>query len=288
MDHQTNITIPTSECRFGPAAPKLSTFEVLDQNFNISYGDGECLNGHVGYETVSFAGIETKIQKVGLAYLAGWFGDTVSSGLVGLAFPSVTSVYDGSDLKKDVASTTRHPNATSNQRLYLSLMNTMFFEQNLTDPIFALALSRDGVWKMGGGYGGLIEIGGMLDLKSLGINASTDFVSTGMQILERQWINPLKPAHQFYTIGVDSFVYKSSKSKAGTQYVVGSGTTLVHLPSAEAAAINALFVPPARNVNGNSMVQCNAKAPTIEIKVNGTTLAINPVEVILKANERGT
>ncbi|CZR55318.1 uncharacterized protein PAC_05205 [Phialocephala subalpina] len=244
-------------------------------------------NIHLPRPRISFAGIEVKKQKVGLAYLAGWFGDSVSSGLLGLAFPSITSVYDGSDPKKDVASTTRHPNATSNQRPYSSLMNTMFFEQNLTDPIFSLALSRDGAGKTGSGYGGLIEIGGVPDLKQAGVNASTDFVGTAIQILERQWINPLKPAYQFYTIGVDSFVYKNSKS-AKIQYIVDSGTTLNYVPSAEAAAINALFVPPAQNVNGNYMVQCNAEAPQVGIKVNGTTIALNPADMILKANERGT
>ena len=44
-----------------------------------------------------------------------------------------------------------------------SIIN-MFFVENLTDPILTLALSRDGTSESSG-YGGIIEIGGVLDLK---------------------------------------------------------------------------------------------------------------------------
>ncbi|KAE8451025.1 hypothetical protein EG329_004697 [Mollisiaceae sp. DMI_Dod_QoI] len=288
VDYTTNYTIPPDECHFGPAVPRSKTFTPLpDSNFNISYADGEYLNGHVGYDTVSFAGITIQRQEISLAYLAGWFGDSYSSGLLGLAFPAVTSVYAGDDPKKDIAASTRHPDVNSTQKPYSSLMNTMFFVENITSPLFSLALSRDGAGQITG-YGGVLEIGGILDRNEKGINASADFVSTGIQILSKQWINPKQPAYQFYTITVDSFAYRNARTLVARQYIVDSGTTLLYLPSTEAAAINALFVPPAYNDGGQYMVQCNAIPPSIGVKVNGTVLSVNPRDLIVKMNERGT
>ena len=62
-----------------------STFsEIPDENFNITYADGEYLNGIVGYEEVTLADILVKGQEVGVVNLAAWDGDGTSSGLVGI------------------------------------------------------------------------------------------------------------------------------------------------------------------------------------------------------------
>lgn len=279
VDYTTNFTIAESQCHFGaPVAPSSTFVSIPNTNFNISYADGEYLNGHVGTDTVTFGGITVPKQEVSLAYLAGWFGDTFSSGLVGLAFPSITSVYSGSDPRQDVAST-----RGSNQIPYSPLMNTIFFVQNLTAPIFSISLSRDG-GKSTYGYGGSIEIGGTPDLQQSTINASSTFVTAPIQLFGQQAISSSKTAYTFYAVDVDGLSYRTARSQRSIQYIVDSGTTLFYVPSADAAAINALFVPPAQLVQGNYLIECNAKPPQIGVKIGGTVLPLNPQDLIYKTS----
>src|SRR5215469_1028750 len=54
-----------STCNFGP--PFTGTYndgQISNQNFNISYGDGEFVSGTVGYEDVTLAGITVSKQEV--------------------------------------------------------------------------------------------------------------------------------------------------------------------------------------------------------------------------------
>lgn len=88
-----NITnaAPLSEadCYFGPTFDVDETFsQIPGENFNITYGDGEFLTGIMGYENVTLAGIEVR-QEVALVNYAAWEGDSTTSGLVGLAYPSL-------------------------------------------------------------------------------------------------------------------------------------------------------------------------------------------------------
>lgn len=54
-----------ASCDFGPVGP--SSFEdgqISDENFNITYGDGEFVTGIVGYEDVTVAGLTVTKQEV--------------------------------------------------------------------------------------------------------------------------------------------------------------------------------------------------------------------------------
>ena len=44
-----------------------------------------------------------KQQEIGLVSSAAWEGDTVNTGLIGLAYPGLTSVYNGSNPDVDGA-----------------------------------------------------------------------------------------------------------------------------------------------------------------------------------------
>lgn len=94
-----------SECAFGSAGfdPKKSpTFSLIaDTNFNISYGDGEFLTGVMAHDTVTVGGLTVKKQEIGLVTKAAWDGDGVNTGLVGLAYPSLTSAFSGTNPDKD-------------------------------------------------------------------------------------------------------------------------------------------------------------------------------------------
>ena len=88
-----NITdsapLPEADCYFGPTYNVTDTFkQIPDENFNITYGDGEFLTGIVGTEEVTLAGIKVK-QEVALVNYAAWEGDSTTSGLIGLAYPAL-------------------------------------------------------------------------------------------------------------------------------------------------------------------------------------------------------
>lgn len=85
----TGAYIPEDECYFGPPYTIESTFQQIpNQNFNITYGDGEYLNGIMGHEQVTIAGLTVR-QEVGVVNLAAWEGDNVTSGLTGFAYPAL-------------------------------------------------------------------------------------------------------------------------------------------------------------------------------------------------------
>ncbi|KAG9571629.1 hypothetical protein KCU79_g147, partial [Aureobasidium melanogenum] len=70
---------------------------------------------------------------MGLVTVAGWYGDGTSSGLVGLAYASLTNQYSGSDPDADIAGL----------NIPYDPLLTSMFAQNITAPIFSIALDRD-------------------------------------------------------------------------------------------------------------------------------------------------
>lgn len=81
--------LPESACDFGPTYNVSDTFkQIPNENFNITYGDGEFLTGIMGYEEVTLAGLKVK-QEVALVNYAAWEGDGTTSGLIGLAYPAL-------------------------------------------------------------------------------------------------------------------------------------------------------------------------------------------------------
>jgi hypothetical protein len=76
-------------CNFGPTYNVTDTFvQIPDENFNITYGDGEFLTGIIGTEEITLAGLTVK-QTVALVNYAAWDGDGTTSGLFGLAYPAL-------------------------------------------------------------------------------------------------------------------------------------------------------------------------------------------------------
>lgn len=83
--------VPQTEdvCGFGtPFTPGSSFTKIADENFNITYGDGEFATGVLGYEDVTFAGVKVR-QEVALVNYAAWEGDGTTSGLTGLAYSAL-------------------------------------------------------------------------------------------------------------------------------------------------------------------------------------------------------
>ena len=85
----TSAPLTEADCYFGPPYSVTKEFkQIPDENFNITYGDGEFLSGILGYEKVTVAGL-TVNQTVALVNTAAWEGDSTTSGLIGLAYPAL-------------------------------------------------------------------------------------------------------------------------------------------------------------------------------------------------------
>lgn len=264
----TNATVSQATCGLVATFNLTSAFEEIpNENFNISYGDGEYLNGVFGYETVGLAGINVSHQQIGVPYLAGWEGDNITSGLVGLAYPALTAAYSGTNASAD--------NATDPEN-YSPIINTIFNVENLTEPVFSLSISRNpNIF----GFGGYLTIGGIPNISDPSVNASNYFAVTPIEFLSSP-----RPVDffTFYLIDVDEIVYSDSPGPNTTQFIVDSGTTINYFPTADADAINELFDPPAMYSEelGIYIVPCNATPPEVGVIIAGETFYHNPVDLI--------
>ncbi|QIX01884.1 hypothetical protein AMS68_007401 [Peltaster fructicola] len=192
LDVATKTVEAQSYCGFGPTydPSKSSTFQrIPNTNFNVSYADGENLNGVMGYEMMSIGGITVTSQEFGAVSQAAWTGDGVSSGLVGLAYSTLTSAYAGTDPTQDVR---------GRQLKYSPLFNSIF-SQGLASPIFSIAMSRDP------NSAGLLAIGGIPNIQH-----SPSFVTVPIQPVGINTTNQL--VYQYYSIIIDGFAFSPSQN----------------------------------------------------------------------------
>jgi hypothetical protein len=285
VNQQNNATVTEADCNFGSSGytPDSSFTQIPDENFNITYGDGEYLNGIEGFDQVTFAGITVSKQQVSLANLAAWNGDGVTSGLVGLAFPAITSAFAGTNASAD--NFTEDGTAPGDHEIYSPLINTIFFVENLTRPQFSLALSRD---ESNTSYGGVLAIGGYPNPHLPTINATGAFTSTPIELLALYDQILETPAYTFYTITADTLSWSAVNGSSGSdttayQTIVDSGTTLNYIPSAAAASFNSFFSPAATldPASGLYFVDCNAATPSFGVDIAGGTFLTNPYDLIL-------
>ncbi|THG95840.1 hypothetical protein EW026_g5877 [Hermanssonia centrifuga] len=133
-----NSPQPAADCFFGTTGfdtSKSKTFVPLpDTNFNISYGDGEFLTGSVGFDTVTVGGLTVTRQEIGVVTAAAWEGDSINTGLMGLAFPDLTSVYNGSNPDLDGA---------DNSLPYNPFFFSAVQQKVVSTPVFSVALNRE-------------------------------------------------------------------------------------------------------------------------------------------------
>lgn len=85
----TGAPLPEAICNFGPTCtPSETFFQTPNENFAITYADGEFVTGIIGTEDVKLAGLKVK-QTVGIVNNAAWLGDGATSGILGLAYPDL-------------------------------------------------------------------------------------------------------------------------------------------------------------------------------------------------------
>lgn len=147
------------------------------------------------------------------------------------------------------------------------------FKQGLSAPSFSLALQR--------GSGGYIAFGGLPPVQTSG-----NFASTPLQEF-KGLAGSAFTGQSFYTITPDALIFPGAASRQSAQFIIDSGTTVNHLPSSTAKAINSLFSPKAVLNSGVYTVDCNARAPQFGVRIGGQAFIINPVDMIFRDETTG-
>lgn len=143
VSSQSNCTNWLGSCYFGPAyTGGFSGPLIEEEHLYIEYGDGEIVQGPLGYMDVSVAGIRVENQTVSLANTTLWYGNNITSGILGLAYPALTNAYGGSFGDDEPYYEFEYAPVFANM-----------VDQGLVDNFFSIAISRnasDGVIAFGG------------------------------------------------------------------------------------------------------------------------------------------
>ena len=256
--------IADQRCKFGKTYNKSSTFaRIPNRHFNTSYVDKTFVSGIMGTETVTLGNITVRNQPMGFVDTAAWEGDGASSGLIGLAYPSITNAFPGDGPARDEKGTSVP---------YPPIFTSMH-RQKLIAPHFSLALNRP---KEGPGA---LALGG---LPAAPIRHGAEFARAPLQRLS---VSPRKPPprgedgfedYMFYVVTVDGFTAGNrSVSAARTEVIVDSGSPITFLPRDVVRAIHAQWSPPVSRdwLTGQYMFTCGAaRPPKVGVRFGGKTV----------------
>ena len=266
LNIETRAPLPQPACAFGRLYdPALESFtNITSQKFSIGYfPENETLDGSMGYAPLRLGGLTVPKQEVALVTEAAWAGDGTSSGLVGFAYPSITSASYRSN---------------GSQAVYDPIFTTMVKEGIVNNAVFTLALDRVPRDTSPSAPAGLMAFGGL-------VSPSYYYPPfTTVPIEETPGITGLS----FYTISHELIYSRKNGTIAsgGTyQSIVDSGTAPNFIPSAAAADINDQFSPAAvyNETLGYWTVDCNAKAPFAAFKIGGKVMPMNPKDMIVRS-----
>ena len=266
LNIETRAPLTQSACAFGKLYdPALGSFtNITSQEFSIGYfPENETLDGSMGYAPLRLGGLTVLKQEVALVTEAAWAGDGTSSGLVGFAYPSITSASYRSN---------------GSQAIYDPVFMTMVKEGIVKNAVFTLALDRVPRDTSPSAPAGVMAFGGLV--------SPSYYLPpfTTVPIEETPGITGLS----FYTI-THELIYsrKNGTTASGGTYqsIVDSGTAPNFIPSEAAADLNDQFSPSAvyNETLGYWTVDCNAKAPFAAFKIGGKVMPMNPTDMIVRS-----
>jgi hypothetical protein len=180
--------VDEATCGFGPAYPGDFQYGAIpDEHMYIQYGDGEIVYGPVGYSDISLGNITVTRQECGLANTTYWYGNNETSGVLGLAYPSLTNAYLGSGMEHNWL------DEVSYSPVFTNMVN-----QGLVLPYFSIAINRNS-------SGGLIAWGGIPPVKGLDYSTavSMDIIVVG---------------HLFYMAGLDTDTCRPTSSTTPSRH----------------------------------------------------------------------
>lgn len=131
-------------CHFGqPWIDDFAHGEMLGMHFLVKYGSGDEVSGPMGRSDIACGGLSVSEQQVGLVNKTYWRGDDLTVGILGLAYPSITSAYYGEIGEESPLN-----------RIPYTPFFTSAIAQGAIDPVFSIALARNS-------SGGLLGWGGI-------------------------------------------------------------------------------------------------------------------------------
>lgn len=178
-----------------------------------------------------------------------------------MSYPDLTSVYTGTDVTAD---------SESNRIQYSSILNTIFNIEQLTEPVFSVALSRSST--TASDFGGTLTMGGVPSLTEPGINV-TGSVSTV--------VNASPKIRYDVTIGGISFADLTAQDDGGV-YTLDTGTTYLLTTDAIANTVATEYEPAGvwNATSGVFMTSCSAMPPSFHVTIGGQDFPINPVDLL--------
>ncbi|GFP57191.1 probable aspartic-type endopeptidase AFUA_3G01220 [Trichoderma asperellum] len=252
-----------NEAACGFSTPYIDGFshgQIDELHFYLKYGSGEHISGPMGYSDVSCGGVSVSKQQVGLANNTYWHGNNVTVGILGLAYPAITSAYYG-DIGQE---------APWNAMSYTPFL-TNAISQGAIDPVFSVALIKNST-------DGVIAWGGLppMDWQFRGY-AKTDLIIANLiGQPETAW------KYSFYTIVPDGMKWGQTTDTTKYPYIVDTGTTMLYLPPPLAESIANSFQPRAVYLYqwGTYFAPCDAIPPHFAIIISGVEFWINPADLI--------
>ncbi|GAW10911.1 hypothetical protein ANO14919_002480 [Xylariales sp. No.14919] len=283
FDRLNNTQLAPQEACDYEAVPKYnplasSTFSTLkNQTFGVSYGAGIAL-GIVGTEQVKLGDLIVHNQVIGVADRITVPGDGISSGILGLGYPLLTSAHPGKSITNDTLS------LLTNKVLYDPLLFRMHI-QGLIPAWFSLTLDR---LPRGQSMGS----GGLLGLGVLpGVKTSGPFVATPVEITDGLPVELTGGKISEWTLTVEDVVWGAGNSSrsaqtdiAPFQAVVDSGNFFNQLPQEIADQVNAAFKPPAtyNASTGSYTVNCGAIPPSFGVTIAGKTFSQSSDDMVFQ------
>jgi len=276
--------VPESTCAFGTAGfdkQASKTFKPFPNvSFNITYGDGEFLSGPVGFDTVQIGGFSVSQQEIAVPNLAAWEGDGVNTGLIGLAFPDLTSVYNTTDPTKA---------SGENQLPYSPLFLSGVKQKKVANPFFSIALSRGSFDQQENDPFdpnlGFLSFGGIAPVPV--VNTAVTIPIEGYSATTGIPNNGPGSDFFFYTVNVEGYTFPGSNHvvTANNNTILDTGTTLHFVPTPVIEAYAKQFKPPAvlDEDFGLYLVACNATVPPLSVQIGGKSFTIDPRDEILPA-----
>ncbi|KAE8151064.1 aspartic peptidase domain-containing protein [Aspergillus avenaceus] len=261
INQTSGQTLPRAECNYSNRTytPSPRYQEVKDTMFGIEYGAG-IASGVMAYEDVALNSVTARNQQIAVANTSTPMGDGISSGLLGLAYPSLSSAHP--------ANHTDNATYWFDRRVYTPLVQTLAAQSQI-NPFFSLALAHTP-------QNASVSFGGYLSLGDLPPVPHAEFTTVPVEVTKALPLNFTSNQHtlSYWTTTIKSAVWGKhnhtlTHSKQPFQAFIDSGNPASILPSAIVDPINALFDPPATYIPDKKVfvVDCAAKAPSFGLEI---------------------
>ncbi|KAL3472506.1 aspartic peptidase domain-containing protein [Aspergillus californicus] len=248
---------------------------ITNETFQVQYAAGFA-RGVMATEDISLGGVEVTNQPFGLVDWSTTMG-LGASGVLGLAYPIITSAYE-------LNGTLDNENLTTQGEMepYNPLFVNMY-RRGLVAPYFSLALARlDSNQETGDG--GSMVLGGLPD-----VSTSNNYTTVPAEFYDAADIRSANgtKVRSYWATTVDSINYADDSYTTSYQTIIDSGAPVSSVPSSVSEAYNAAFDPPGTwsSYQQAYIVDCDATVPDFEVVLGGASFKANTADMIIHTGQ---